>query len=125
MTMLQQTFLYGMALVFLGVGSYYGLEQSSKTALIPAGFGAVAFVLGLIGRNEGARKHAMHGVLVVAMLALLGSARGLPGLVTMIQGGEVERPAAVISQTVMFALSLQVLMAGVRSFAAARRARAE
>ena len=70
------TTLVGALLTLLGLAGYAGSGQASKTALIPAGFGAVLAALGLAGRSEGLRRHAMHGAAVVGLLGALGSARG-------------------------------------------------
>lgn len=115
----------GAALVVTGLIGYFATGMVSWTALIPAIPGVLFIILGLIGqRGPGARKHAMH---VAAVLALLGTAGGLgmgvPQLIQWMGGTEPARPAAVILQAVMGVLCLVLLVAAIRSFAAARRAR--
>jgi hypothetical protein len=107
----------------LGLGGYASSGRASKTALIPAGFGAALIALGLVGRAEHLRRQAMHGAAAVGLLGLLGSARGLPAAVRLAQGQEVPRPAATIAQASMFALCTGYLGLSIRSFVAARRAR--
>ena len=63
---------FGLLLVALGVGGYFGTGQTSKTALIPAAFGVVLFICGLIARNERMLKHAMHAAATVALLGCVG-----------------------------------------------------
>jgi len=112
--------LVGVILMVLGVGGYVLSGMASPTALIPAGFGLVLSMLGYYGRHESTRKMAMHLAMVVALLGLLGSARGLMGLPALLTGGDVERPVAVISQSVMAIVLLWYLIKGVQSFRAAR-----
>jgi hypothetical protein len=63
---------FGVLLTLLGAGVYeYTNQQGTPqfTALIPAIFGIPLIALGVIARNENARKHAMHAA---ALLGLLG-----------------------------------------------------
>ena len=92
---------YGAALVALGVGGFVATGATHKTALIPAGFGAVEIALGLLGRRAGARGAAT----LVGVVALAGAARGLKKLPALLRGEEIERPAAVAAQSVMAGLS--------------------
>ncbi|WP_438024832.1 hypothetical protein [Sorangium sp. So ce233] len=113
---------YGALLTALGVGSF--AATSAPTALIPAGFGVVAIGLGLVARQEKYRMHAMHASALLGVLGVVGSARGLSKLPALLSGGDVERPAAVIAQSLMAVLSAGFVVVCVRSFVAARRAAA-
>lgn len=113
--------LVGVILMVLGVGGYLMSGMASPTALIPAFFGMVISGLGYYGRHEHTRKTAMHLAMGVALVGILGSARGLMGLPALLTGGEVARPIAVISQSVMALLLIWYLVAGIQSFRAARR----
>lgn len=117
------TLLFAGLLIALGIAGYVGTGMESPTALIPAGFGVVFAILGVLGRNENIRKHVMHVAAVLALLGFLGSARGLLQLPSLLSGGEVARPAAVVSQALMAVLCLVLEGLYVRSFIAARRAR--
>lgn len=97
---------YGAALTALGVGGYFATGQQSKTALIPAGFGVVAAGLGVLAREERFRKPALIAAAVVGIAGFAGSARGLGKLPALVRGEPLERPAAVVSQSVMAGLSL-------------------
>jgi hypothetical protein len=118
------TAFVGTVLMLVGVGGYVMTDMVSPTALIPAAIGAVLLALAAWGRRESARKHAMHAAMLVALLGVAGSARGLLQLPTLLAGGEVARPAAVYAQSITAVLLLVLLIAGIRSFIAARRARA-
>ena len=103
------------------IGYGYGMRggNASITALIPARFGVVFIVLGLAGgRSEHARKHLMHAAVALALLGFLLTA----GRVLM-RISSIELNAAVISQLTMALVCLMLVLAGVRSFSAARRAR--
>ena len=67
--------------------------------------------------------HVMHAALLIGLLALLGTARSLLKLPAAFDG-TAERPAAVFAQAATAVLSVVYLALGVRSFIAARRARA-
>jgi len=112
---------YGALLVALGVGGFIGTGATHKTALIPAGFGAAAIGLGLLAKRDSYRSGAMHGAALVGLLGLAGSARGLKKLPDLLLGGEVERPVAVISQSLMAGLSAGYVALCVASFLRARR----
>jgi len=122
--MANTTILFATLLILLGAGGYFGSGANSPTALIPAVFGVILLILGLVARNPARRKHAMHGAAVVALLGLFGSIRGLLQLPTVLSGGEVARPAAVIAQSIMAVLMIIFVALAIRSFVEARRSRA-
>lgn len=108
-------------MIVLGVVTYLLTGMQQVTALIPAAFGVLFEIMGAIGlAKESLRKHAMH---VAAMLSLVGilavGGRLLPAAV---QGKEIA-PAAAFGQTIFLLLCLVFLIAAIRSFIAARRAR--
>jgi hypothetical protein len=93
------------------------------TALIPTFFGIPLTALGLLARDERRLKLAMHLSTVLALLGLLGSARGIPGAVALAAGGEVARPAAAVVQAAMAVLCAAFLALAVKSFIDVRRDR--
>ena len=114
----------GIILCLLGVGGYLGTGRESITALIPTFFGVPFVVLGGAGLEERRLKMTMHLAAVLALLGLAGSVRGVPGVVTLLTDGDVERPAAVVLQTAMAVLCAVFLVLAVKSFIDVRRARA-
>ena len=62
---------FGVALAALSGVLYFFSENFSPTIFIPAGFGVVLVILGVIGLNESARKHAMHAAAVVGLLGFV------------------------------------------------------
>ena len=113
------TIALGVALIIVGLAGYFLTGAVSLTALIPAAFGLVIALSGLIARDERKRKHAMHAAVVVALLGFLGSIRGLLQIGDVFDGTAV-RPAAVIAQTIMAVLTLGYIVIAVRSFVQAR-----
>ena len=115
------TLAVGVILVVLGLGAYFGTGQTSFTALIPSVFGLLLVIFGAMAQNPERRKMAMHIAVAVAMIAFLGSIRGLPAFLQLLGGNEVERPTAAVVQVVTALLGFLVVAGGVRSFVQARR----
>ena len=122
--MANTTIVFGVVLIVLGVGSYFGTNMVSPTALIPAAFGLLLIVFGVLARDEKRRKMAMHIAVTVGLLGFLGTITGLLKLFTMLAGGEVARPTAVVAQSIMAILMLVYVGMCVKSFIDARRRRA-
>lgn len=116
------TLALGAALIVLGLSSYFLTGGVSVTALIPAAFGVLFVLAGVLANNERWRMHAMHAAVVVAFAGFVGSFRGLMGIAKVFDGTAV-RPAATVAQTIMALLTLAYIVVAVRSFIAARRAR--
>jgi hypothetical protein len=121
--MANTTISFGVILLVLGIGGYFGSGMVSLTALIPAAFGLLLLICGVIARDPAKRKHAMHFAAMVGLLGFLGSARGLAKLGSVLAGQPVERQNAVISQSVMAILMLIFTALCIRSFVQARRSR--
>ena len=111
----------GLVLIVLGVGFYFGTGQPSWTALIPAFFGLVLVVLGLLARQDRLRKHVMHAA---AAIGLIGVVIPLVRLWPAITTGEVKSQAAAIELGLMAGICLLFVVLCVRSFIVARRSRA-
>lgn len=117
--------LVGGLLAGLGVSSFLGTGAKSRTALIPAGLGVLLVGCGLLGRRGGdVRRHAMHVSSLVALAGVAGSARAVPGLVTLARDGKAERPAALAAQTATLGLCGLLVGLSTRSFVERRRKRA-
>ena len=119
--MTQTTIGLGIILIVLGLVGFFVTGMQSVTALIPTFFGIVFLILGLIARKESARKMAMHIAMVIALLGIIGTFSGLIKFYTLITGGEVIRPAAVIAQSIMALLLITYLAMGVKTFIDARK----
>lgn len=115
--------VYASLLILLGVGGYILTDAASVTALIPAFLGGAVLIAGLVALKDKFCKHAMHAATLLALIGLAGTAPGLAKLFSLIAGGELERPEAVISQSIMALLSLAFFGLCLKSFIDARRAR--
>jgi hypothetical protein len=113
--MARATTAFGVVLIALGVIAYFGTAAVSATALIPAIFGAVLVLLGWLAAHEGSRKHAVRLAVAVGLVGFLGAVPGLIGLWDLISGAEVQRPAAVVSQSLMAILMAVFVGLCVRS----------
>lgn len=114
--------IFGSLLVLIGVIGYgYGMStgHASVTALIPAFFGIVIAICGVISQsNEGLRKHLMHVAITLALIGFLMTAGRL-----IMKMSELAMTAAVISQVAMAVVCLLLVILGVRSFIDARKNR--
>jgi membrane associated rhomboid family serine protease len=115
---------FGAVLILLGLVGYFGSGMASPTALIPAAFGVLLSIFGVLARDEKRRKMAMHVAVVVGLLGFLGTVPGLGSLPILLYGGPVERPGAVISKSIMAVLTGVYVALCVKSFVDARRRRA-
>jgi hypothetical protein len=120
--MVKMTTWTGIALIVLGVAGYFATGSQSFTAFIPSFFGVLIFICALIAGNESRRKLAMHIAQVIALLGFLGSVSGAVKFVVYVFGsGMLERPSAVIAQTIMAIICLVYLVLGIRTFVLARK----
>ena len=112
----------GVILILIGlVGYAYGVStgHASVTALIPAFFGIVLGVLGLLARaKENLRMHLMHAGVVVALIVFI-----LPTGRLFSKMNDLTWSVAVISQAAMALVCLIFVVLAIQSFAAARRNR--
>lgn len=114
--------LCGVLLILVGVVGYaYGMStgHASPTALIPAAFGIVLALLGVISRaKDDLRKHLMHGAAAVALIGFILTAGRL-----VMNLSDLTLSAAVLSQLAMALICLVFVVLAVKSFADARRSR--
>jgi hypothetical protein len=109
---------YGSVLTALGVGGFVATGAQHKTALIPAGFGLASVGLGLLlARGKGSPRGTLGAAAALGAIAVAGSARGLRKLPALVRGEDVERPAAVIAQSIMAVASIAHVGLCVRALA--------
>lgn len=118
------TLSFGVVLVLTGAVAYLVTDTASATALIPSLVGVLLVVAGVLAMRPALRRHAIHAALAVALVAALGSLMNVVRIGDLV-AGTAERPGAIIASTIMFVLLVVYLVAGVRSFVAARRWREE
>lgn len=110
------TLTFGMVLLLLALGFYFGTGRESWTSLIPGIWGAIYIVLGLAARTPRSTMIAMHIAAVFALLGTLTIGRPISTL------GEAPTNA-LIAQFALAILNLILLIIYIRSFIAARRSR--
>jgi hypothetical protein len=115
---------FGIALILLGLGGYFGTDRISLTALIPAAFGLPLVILGALARDEKRRKMAMHIAVTLGLLGFLGTMSGLGKVFWMLFGAPADRPDAEFAKSVMALLMAVYVAMCVKSFIDARRRRA-
>lgn len=105
----------GIVLVVLGVGAYMLSDFASITALIPALFGVLIAILGVVGRQQTERRRlAAYGIGLLAVLGVLGSTRGIPGIIALLTGESVDSTIAAVSQGTMIVVCLVLLVAVIQ-----------
>jgi hypothetical protein len=123
--MARLTIFFGVVLILLGVLTYMGTGSQYPTSLIPAGFGVLLAICGILARTADTKKRMlnMHIAVTVGLLGFLGTAKSMADYVQMKQGKQFKLPLAVDEKAAMAALLLIFVLLCVRSFIAARRAR--
>lgn len=112
MTMTSFALLTGIALVAVGVISFAITGGASATALLPAVLGVLIGGAGAVAnRKPELRRHLLHGAMAVALVGALGSLRGFAQLPEI----------AGVAQVATLLVCAAFVVAGVRSFIAARR----
>jgi hypothetical protein len=126
--MARAAILFGILLIALGLVGYFSPatlgdvaeKGTSPTALIPAGFGAVLLICGLIVEfAPHTRKHVMH---LAALVGVFGAAGGVMPLT---RGPLDLEKASARSGILMIVLCGLFVILCIRSFVLARIARSE
>lgn len=111
--------IFGGILTAIGIAGYaHGVStgHASFTALIPAVFGTLLEIFGVVAmRAESMRKHLMHAAVVVAFIGFAMTAGRL-----VMKASLLDWSAALISQLAMSIVCLVFVILAVRSFVAAR-----
>lgn len=124
--MAKTTIAFGVLLILLGVAVYASVTPHAPTSLIPAFFGAVLAVLGLLAETPDTKRRmlVMHIAVTVGLFGFIFPfARSIGGTVKLLRGLPVVRPLAVEESMAMALICLVYTALCVRSFIAARRAR--
>ncbi len=122
------TTFVGVVLTAIGLFGYFGSAQEapSPTALIPAAFGALLIVAGIVAHRPAVRMHAMHAAAAIGLIGFLLAAGRIvmKGNVSGLFSDDVtvRRPVAMI--TLMALVCFIYVLLCVGSFVAARRRRA-
>lgn len=116
-----QRIIMSFAVIFiaLGLGAFLLTGAKAFTALIPALFGVLLVVAGVISLNN--RKLGGHIAALIGVVGFAGTARSLGKLPALISGEAVQRPVAVGVQAVFAVLCLVFVALAVKSFIEARK----
>ncbi|SIR57800.1 hypothetical protein [Natronorubrum thiooxidans] len=99
----------GAVLIGVGIAAYVLSDFASITALIPAVFGVIIAILGVVGRQTERRRVAVIGIGVLALLGVVGSARGISDVIALLTGGTVDSTIAAVAQGSMILVGLILL----------------
>jgi hypothetical protein len=124
--MAKTTISFGVILILLGIFGFVATGSHAPTALIPAFFGLILGILGFLANTEDAKKRMlfMHIAVTLGLLGFLGTAKSIYDYIQMLGGKQFPHPVAVEEKAAMAGLMLIFVILCVRSFIAARRARA-
>jgi hypothetical protein len=124
--MAKTTISFGVILILLGIFGFVATGSHAPTALIPAFFGLILGILGFLASTEDAKKRMlfMHIAVTLGLLGFLGTAKSIYDYIQMLGGKQFPHPVAVEEKAAMAGLMLIFVILCVRSFIAARRARA-
>jgi hypothetical protein len=124
--MAKTTIMFGVVLILLGIFGFVATGSHAPTALIPAFVGLILAILGFLAITEDTKKRMlfMHIAVTLGLLGFLGTAKSIYDYIRLIQGVQFPHPTAVEEKAAMSVLLLIFVIFCVRSFIAARRARA-
>lgn len=112
----------GVLLILIGIAGYvFSIFDGNKsaTALIPAAFGLLLLLFGLIAQSkENLRKHLMHAAVLVGLIGFL-----IPTVRLVSQASNITVSLAVLSQAAMAIVCLFFVILSIQSFVNARRSR--
>src|SRR5665213_321516 len=125
--MAKLTLVTALVLIVLGVAVFITTGSHAPTALIPAFFGILLCILGLLANTENSKRRMlfMHIAVTVGLIGVIFPGwRGGSDFIASARGAVVPHPAAMKEELTMAAICLVFVLMCVRSFIAARRARA-
>lgn len=112
----------GILLILIGIAGYvFSIfdGNTSLTALIPAAFGLLLLIFGIVARSkENLRKHLMHAAVVVGLIGFL-----IPTIRIASKISDFKVSLAVLSQAAMAVVCLFFVILSIQSFVNARRTR--
>jgi hypothetical protein len=125
--MAKVTIVFGALLILLGIFGFITTGSQHYTALIPTWIGILLGFLGLLANSPDPKRRMlfMHIAVTVGLLSCIATFYGgIVSYIQMMMGKSFPYPAAVESKAIMSLLMLVFVILCVRSFIAARRARA-
>ncbi len=123
-TVIKNTMLLGALLTILGTGTFAMIRFAPDkwTALIPAFFGVMFLLIGVVAQKQSAWHRPLILLAVgLALFAFLGASGGLVKTAALLAGEDVERPAAALEQAISAVLCAGFLATFLKSLIAERR----
>jgi hypothetical protein len=114
------TIIIGLLLIMEGILGFLLTGATHFTALIPAGFGLVITLSGILARKEKLHMHAMHAAVLFALIGFAATSAAFSKISLLIAGAAGEKTVAYESKIVMAILCGTLLVLGIRSFVIAR-----
>ncbi len=124
--MAKTTLFFAAVLVILGLAVFVATGSHAPTALIPAFFGVVLGVFGLLANTEDSKRRMlfMHIAVTIGLIGFLfPGIRAMGDILKLLRNQTVLRPIAMWEELAMSILCLIFVLLSVRSFIVARRAR--
>jgi multisubunit Na+/H+ antiporter MnhF subunit len=115
----------GVLLILLGIVGFVATGSQYRTSLIPAVFGILLAICGVLANTEIPKRRMlwMHIAVTLGLLGFLGTVKGSFDAIQLMRGRVFPYPAAVESKAAMAVICLIYVLLCVRSFIAARRGR--
>lgn len=119
------TMVFGALLILIGAWGYTATGSEHPTALIPAGFGVLFILFGVLSNTDNPKKRMlwMHISVTVALVLFLSLIKSDIDVYRLAHGTVMEHPVAVEEKAAASLLSLIYVLFCVRSFILARRSR--
>ena len=120
------TITFGVLLILVGIAGFVCTGHTHPTALIPAFVGLLFILFGSLANTEDSKKRMlwMHIAVTVGLLGFIGTVPAAVDVFRLAHGTEFPHPIAIEEKAAMSLLCLLYVAFCVRSFMAARRARA-
>ena len=123
--MAKLTLVFALILIVLGVAVFIATGSFAPTALIPAYFGILLGILGLLANSPNSKRRMlfMHIAVTVGLIGFIFPGwRGVSDLIAQAHGHAI-LAAAMKEELAMAGICLVFVLLCVRSFIAARRQR--
>ncbi len=119
------TIIVGIVLILLGAFTYMSTGAQFPTSLIPAAFGLILALCGVLARTTDLKKRAlwMHVAVAVGLLGFLATAKSVVDFFRLKSGVQFKFPIAVEEKAAMSVLLFVFVAFCVRNFINSRRAR--
>lgn len=104
----------GLLLLLTGILAYVISGFASPTALLPALFGVMIVILGVMAQKPDHRNRSILGIGLLALLVVLGSIMRLSDVFALLTGEEVDSVATTVSQAISIVIGLAIVLITAR-----------